>query len=310
MWQNIFKRQNENWRWSGIVSFSLYVHLHVNAFQPFKGDEISYIWASTAQYWGHMAVNIANVLSVMAVLLIVMPRYFTDFYAPEGFNLKKLLFLFVVGAVIMGTGFFWGNAYFFNFAPTLPRYFAFLFNILWMNLLLTSFPVGIAFLFLFTYFSGERNNKIGANQAFDMPEVLVSDLERTPQYKMPAEPKLLTFTDGSSKRKLQIALDRLYYITSAQNYIEVFYQNGSADVKRIVLRNSLKAIEAEMIETAHLPLMRCHKAFIVNLDKVIDLSGTTHSAQFTLENIDTPIPVSRQKYGEVKSLFSHFSIIS
>jgi hypothetical protein len=316
MWQNIFKRQYENWRWISIVSFSFYVHIHVNTFQPFKGSDVTYIWASTAQYWGHMAVNFANVFSILAALLIALPRYFIDFYAPERFNLRKLLFLFIIGALIMGTGFFWGNAHFFKFEPTLTRYISFLFNVIWMNLFLTSFPVGIAFLFIFTYFTGQSQQKASENQDKPIEEILhaknvVVNFEKgTPQYKTPNEPKMLIFNDGTSKKRLQIALDKLFYITSAQNYIEIFYQNDSAEIKRTVLRNSLKTIETEMIDAAQLPLMRCHKAFIVNLEKVIDLSGTSHGGQFILENIDAPIPVSRQKYGEVKTMFHHLFVIS
>jgi hypothetical protein len=130
MWQNIFKRQNENWRWGGIVAFSMYVHIHVNVFQPFKGDKISYIWASTTQYWCHMAANMSNVFFTTTFLLIVLPRYFTNFYTPEHFNLKKLLLLFFIGTIFMAIGFFLGNAYFFNFDLSLSGYFSFLFAIL------------------------------------------------------------------------------------------------------------------------------------------------------------------------------------
>jgi hypothetical protein len=309
MWQKFFKRENEHWRWGGIVAFSVYIHIHINTFQPFKSDDITYIWASTTKYWCHMATNTANVFLSSVFLLIVLPRYFKNFFAPEHFNFKKLVLIFISGTLIIGTGFFWGNAYFFKFEPTYSRYVSFLFNVFWINLLLTSFPVCITYLFLFAYFTREKESKIEENHTLNVSEVVNADIE-TPQYKMPTEPQTLIFTDGSSKKRLHITLDKLYYITSSQNYIEVFYQNGTAEMKRILLRNSLKAIEAEMIETAKLPLMRCHKAFIVNLEKVIDLRGTTHGAQFILENIETPIPISRQKYGEVKPLFSHFSIIS
>jgi hypothetical protein len=316
MWQNIFKRQNENWRWNGIVTFCIYVHIHVNAFQPFKGHKITYIWASATQYWLHMVVNFVNIFLVTSLFLIVLPRYFTNFFKPEQFNLKKLLLLFFIDATIISLGFYFGNAHFFGFSTNLEDYFSFLFDIIWMNLFFTSFPFCIVFLFLFTHFTGKDSSESVKNEVvnnFDSETVKIElpETEKgTPQYKTPLEPQLLVFDDASSKKSLRITLDKLFYITSSQNYVEVFYQSGSADVKRIVLRNSLKAIEAEMIEGAQLPLLRCHKAFIVNLEKVVDLRGTSHGAQFILDKIDLPIPVSRQKYGEVKLMFNHFSIIS
>ena len=51
------------------------------------------------------------------------------------------------------------------------------------------------------------------------------------------------------------------------------------------------------------PLIRCHKAFIVNREKVVELRGTAKTAHFVLEDLETTIPVSRQKYPEVELQF-------
>jgi hypothetical protein len=316
MWQNIFKPQYENWRWGGIFGISLYVHLFVNTFQPFKGAIITYIWTSNSAYVLHMAFNFVNIFSVATLFLIVLPKFFTNFYEPEHFNLKKFTGVFLIGTSFISIGCYLGNAYFFNFPFTLSGYLSFAFNVVWVNLFLTSFPFGIAYLFLFTYFTNEKQGETSIHQDFNLviekneQNVTPEFGTETPQYKTDIEPKILVFTDVTSKKSLKVALDKFYYITSSQNYVEVFYQNGSAEIKRIVLRTSLKAIEAEMIEAAQLPLIRCHKAFIVNLEKVVDFRGSSHSGQFILDKIDAPIPVSRQRYEEVKSLFNHSSFIA
>jgi DNA-binding LytR/AlgR family response regulator len=124
-------------------------------------------------------------------------------------------------------------------------------------------------------------------------------------YKSDLVPKIMRFSDSFNEKNLQVPLNSLYYITSAQNYIEIFYQNKNAIHTRQILRNSLKAIEEEMIiNDDNSSLIRCHTAFIVNREKVVELRGLAKLAQFILEDIDTSIPVSRQKYAELGTQFS------
>jgi DNA-binding LytR/AlgR family response regulator len=125
-----------------------------------------------------------------------------------------------------------------------------------------------------------------------------------PQNGEIAASKILVFRDTSNKKTFQLPLDKLYYINSAQNYIEIFHENTDGQIKRTVLRNTLKLIEGEMIDAEKLPLIRCHKAFIVNREKILELTNSSKSAQFILKNIDTPIPISRDKIQEYKGQFS------
>jgi DNA-binding LytR/AlgR family response regulator len=62
-----------------------------------------------------------------------------------------------------------------------------------------------------------------------------------------------------------------------------------------------------MILDNNLPLIRCHKAFIVNREKVVELRGTTKLSYFILNGIDTQIPISRQKYAALDQQFTMLS---
>ena len=64
--------------------------------------------------------------------------------------------------------------------------------------------------------------------------------------------------------RLLVKLGNLFYIESADNYVNIYYLNKSK-VSRFILRNSLKNIEESLTEFG---LIRCHRSFIVNIEKV------------------------------------------
>jgi LytTr DNA-binding domain len=302
MWQDILKPQYVNWRWGGAALMSIYINVFIATFKPLEGDKLTYVWTTTTDYWLHLFLNCLIVFGGASFAMVYVPKIFPKFFNPETFNIKKLTILHFSSVLIISSFFFLCNAYFFKYDLTLSWYLIYLLNMLYHNLILTSFPFIVAFLLFFTY-AKEQDKVIEINdlekKEGENPTSLTE--ERTPQYNTPFEPAMLVFSDNSNKKMVQVPLENLYYITSAQNYIEVFYKNKNAENTRTVLRNSLKAIEEDMIDGSDLPLIRCHKAFIVNLDKVIELRGPAKMAQFILKDIDATIPVSRQKFTEIKS---------
>jgi hypothetical protein len=308
MWQNIFQPQYEKWRWAGSVLMGLYVEAFVTLFQPLKSDKVTYQWASFSDYALHMAIEFVIIFSICVSITIILPKYFPHYFKPENFNLKKLVFLFVNSVIVIALIFFFINTFFFHVDMSLRWLFSFVIQVIFVNLFLTSGPFLAAYLLVFTYFTQSEQVINDAKQTPFMPVIApnnsLESTEAPPQYVGTLAPIILNFTDNTnSKKTLQVPLDKLYYITSSQNYVEIFYQNDKAVQTRTILRNSLKFIEEDMIENANLPLIRCHKAFIVNSQKVVELRGPAKMAQFVLEDIDTFVPVSRQKYSDIKPLF-------
>ena len=86
---------------------------------------------------------------------------------------------------------------------------------------------------------------------------------------------------------------KLLFIESADNYSEVvFLQNGQP--KKTLLRGSLSRFE----EQAHHPdVVRCHRSFVVNLQRVESISGNAQGYKLQLQNYPSPIPVAR-RYGD------------
>jgi len=73
-----------------------------------------------------------------------------------------------------------------------------------------------------------------------------------------------------------------------------------------LIRNSLKWIEENL--TTETPLVRCHRSYVVNLEKVKVLRKTKDGIFLELDTEQTPdIPVSKTYYERVMAKFSKYS---
>ena len=94
----------------------------------------------------------------------------------------------------------------------------------------------------------------------------------------------------NSKDKLEVNSSDLIYITSTGNYIQVYYQKQN-ELKSILLRNTLKQTEDELKEFHF--IVKCHRAFLVNKNKVIRVKGNSQGLRLVLDGTNEEIPVSR-----------------
>lgn len=111
-----------------------------------------------------------------------------------------------------------------------------------------------------------------------------------------AAPKqnVYSFYDERGDLRLSVARENLLYIEAADNYVIVWYLNKGA-LTRLLLRNSLKAIEKNM---AHTNVVRCHRSYMVNLEVVTVIRRQKNECymEFGKEHVPN-IPVS-SKYDE------------
>jgi DNA-binding LytR/AlgR family response regulator len=94
----------------------------------------------------------------------------------------------------------------------------------------------------------------------------------------------------NSKDRLEVNSSDLIYITSTGNYIQAFYQKEN-ELKSIVLRNTLKQTEDQLKENHS--MIKCHRAFLVNKNKIVRVKGNSQGLRLVLEGTDEEIPVSR-----------------
>ncbi len=92
------------------------------------------------------------------------------------------------------------------------------------------------------------------------------------------------------KEMIRLSQDRLLFVESADNYVEVHCAKNGHSEKQL-LRTTLHKVEKE-IES--LVVMRCHRSFVVNLQKVTQATGNSRGLLLALEGTSKKIPVSRR----------------
>ena len=118
----------------------------------------------------------------------------------------------------------------------------------------------------------------------------------------PARPDdKITLFDNSGALKLSVRASDLFYIESDDNYIKVWYADSKGEMKAYMLRCRLKTVEQSFKGTS---LVRCHRQYIVNLDKVKILRKEKDVYYMDLDNeAAVPLPVSRTYSEDVVSRF-------
>lgn len=103
--------------------------------------------------------------------------------------------------------------------------------------------------------------------------------------------------NGTTNDSMTLKIEELLYIEAVGNYVKIHLWCNDKIVTE-TLRNTLKNVEEEL----HLypAVMRCHRAFIVNMKRVEQMMGHTGSVQLQVEHCDTAIPVSRSNIQSIR----------
>ena len=117
---------------------------------------------------------------------------------------------------------------------------------------------------------------------------------------------MIAFPDEKGELKISIMQENILYIDSADNYITLHYLNKSK-LSHYMLRNTLKWMDENLIKDTL--LVRSHRSYIVNLDKVKVLRKTKTGIFIELDAENTPdIPVSKTYYERFMNKFSQYSV--
>ncbi len=103
------------------------------------------------------------------------------------------------------------------------------------------------------------------------------------------EKDLLELIAENEKDRVAIPASALLFLVASDNYCTVIYEE-SDKICKVLLRSSLSRLERQIISPR---IVRCHRSYLVNLDRVASVSGNAQGYKLHL-NIDMePVPVSR-----------------
>lgn len=155
------------------------------------------------------------------------------------------------------------------------------------------FMYGIIPVILITLFINNKllhdnlSDAIRANQELKK----ISELKREPSSASSNE--LTIFSDTSET--LTLKLPDLLYVEANDNYSTFFWMNGHGLEKKM-LRVNLKNVESQLNNSFTL---RCHRSFIVNINKIGHVSGNTNGYKLNIRDTELSVPVSRAKGKEI-----------
>ena len=129
-----------------------------------------------------------------------------------------------------------------------------------------------------------------------------SDTVESDDEVMPEHTEIINLMDNNGNLKLSVKLDNLYYIKAEDNYINVFYQRSGA-IASYMLRCKMQTIADNCVDSSS--LMRCHRSYIVNINKVSVLHNEADGfvIDFEREGLES-IPVSKTYSAKVLEAFN------
>ena len=105
--------------------------------------------------------------------------------------------------------------------------------------------------------------------------------------------------EGNTNEHVTLEVSNLLYIEAVGNYVKVCQLQGN-EVHTSMLRATMKQMEDSL--QAYPMIVRCHRAFMVNLGQVEQISSISRAMQLVMRHIHDAIPVSRSNVNKLKEL--------
>jgi hypothetical protein len=96
--------------------------------------------------------------------------------------------------------------------------------------------------------------------------------------------------EGTTNEHVSLEISDLLYIEAVGNYVKVM-QLHDGEVKTNMLRATMKQMEDTL--QIYPMIVRCHRAFMVNLNQVEQISSNSRAMQLVMRHSHDAIPVSR-----------------
>lgn len=120
--------------------------------------------------------------------------------------------------------------------------------------------------------------------------------QEQPQTSTATAHSVITLT-GSTSETVTLQVADLLYIEAVGNYVKVFRWDGS-QIHNDMLRATSKQIQQQL--SPYPMVVRCHRAFLVNLAQVEQIVTRAGSMQLVIRHCQDSLPVSRSNMAQVK----------
>lgn len=311
MWQPSFDPNNRRLRWLFCILGGVYLNLFILFFTPYDGV----IFAYTVPFYYQFVFG-GIITLVFSFTGIGLPALFPRFFMAPHFTVKRFLVWFTVSGLLCHIPSFFYDNWLLNIENTWDWFFTYEIKYAIPTLIFISIPFLIALAFIFSKkeLEGLPINKADIKDTskahlVETPIVSVNSVDGLaeiipPQYDAIKSNNSIKLIDFSGKNIFETTREQLIYITSANNYVEIFYTDNNDVPARTLLRQTLTEIDNQLVTTDN-SFCRCHKTYIINKEKIISITGNAKGYQLILSGCTKPIPVSRTKNDKLIATYIH-----
>jgi len=260
---------------------AVFVFLFLSFFQPFGlgADSIDGLLKVTSTYG---LITFFTIVLGTVVIRNSFPRYFQENHWVFG----RELLITMVNFFLIGVFNIVYSNYMFNIGLSFKGFLYFQFYTLGVGF----FP--IIFYMMLKYTHLLRSNIKTAND-------LSGSISKAQVSHALGKDAKLRIHSELKKDDLEIYGQELVYAETSDNYIAVFHLKDGK-LKKSMVRSTLGRLEADVADFPN--LVRCHRAFLVNLEFLESFRGNAQGLQLKLRYIENEIPVSRNMVGKIKNL--------
>lgn len=251
------------------ILFGLFIFLFLLIFQPFGIQEYQHenkIW----HILGYGGITTASIVISNILGTLLLPKWFNEKNWTVGKNILYLIWIFLIIGL-------------FNFSYSVKLGFL-PFNIRGLilyegiTLLVGILPVVISTLLIY-----QNRLKNALKEAQELNQNISTNVSSTDE--------IIDIPSKNKSENVKIQLNNLLYIKAVENYIELYIEENN-EIHRYIIRNTLKDIENTF--GLYTQIRRCHRSYLVNLEKISSFSGNAQGLQLQLDSAKRiEIPVSR-----------------
>lgn len=266
-------------RWRVIIFISLFVALFLIVFQPFGIN----LFESNIKILILAGYGLVTFIALF-INLILIENTFSKFFAEKNWTIWKdfIWLIWVVFSIGLGN-----VLYTFYIFDNLTFNIQVLIVFQFTTLKVAVIPITILIISKQKYLL--RKN---LNSASDLNKSL--DKSKTGINKN----RLIRFYADNEKDFIEFDINNFYFIESSGNYIEIYllYED------KIIRKTYRSALKRALNFFNTIPeIVQCHRAFIVNTNKIISAKGNSQGLRLSLENCNNEVPVSRNYVDLVRS---------
>jgi len=266
-------------RWIAL-GIGLFIALTLILLEPFGLNllETNY---KTLKLAGYGVITFVLVYLFHVALPVLFPKYFS--------YKNWVVYKEILSLILLITTIGICNGIYSKFIFVRPIQFPNMLGLIAQTFILGSVPA--AFLVTFDYF---RSTKKYEEQSDKIKSAILDPVEPINQ------PKQFILKGDNEGEKLEINSNQLLYIESNANYVTICCEKNGVLEKQL-FRSSLTNMERQMSNEP--ALKRCHRSYIINLNRVQGVSGNAQGFQLSLPPLKEKLPVSRKYVNVIRAWF-------